>query len=57
MEIIETCIIGSALAAAWFYVRTLLSGEVTKQHIYRWLVIMVPLGIVMAFGAKILGWL
>jgi hypothetical protein len=57
LEIAKTCIIGAAMAAAWFYIRTLLSGEVTKAHLYRWLAIIVPLGIVMAFGMKIMGWL
>jgi len=52
-EIAETVILGVGLAAVWFYLRSLLSGDLSNRSVYRWAIIMVPLGIAIVWGMKV----
>jgi len=54
-EIAETVILGVGLAAVWFYVRSLLTGDLTTRSLYRWAIIMVPQGIFIVWGLKVIG--
>jgi len=54
-EIAETIILGVGLASAWFYVRSLLTGDLSGRSLYRWAVIIIPLGVSIVWGFKVLG--
>jgi hypothetical protein len=54
-EIMEVFLVGVGLASCWFYIRTLLTGDLTNRSIYRWGVSIVPMGIAIAWGLRIMG--
>jgi hypothetical protein len=54
-EIAETIILGVGLAASWFYLRSILTGDLSGRSLYRWAVIMIPLGVSIIWGLKVLG--
>jgi hypothetical protein len=53
--IAETAIVGVAIASSWFYIRSVLSGDMTKRAVYQWLITIIPMGIAIAWGLKIIG--
>lgn len=55
MEVIETLILGVGIASGWFYLRTLLSGDLSNRSVSRWAVIVVPQGIFIAWAIRVLG--
>jgi hypothetical protein len=55
IEIIETLILGVGIAAGWFYLRTLLSGDLSNRSVSRWALIVVPQGVFIAWAIRVLG--
>lgn len=54
-EIVEVFLVGIALASCWFYARSLLSGDLSKRTVTNWAITILPLGIFIAWGLKIVG--
>jgi len=55
MEVIETLILGVGIASVWFYLRTLLSGDLSNRSVSRWAIVVVPQGIFIAWAIRVLG--
>lgn len=53
-QIIEITIMGVGLAAVWFYMRSMLTGDLSGQSIYRWAIILIPLSIAIIWGLRVL---
>lgn len=53
-EIVEPCILGVAIASLWFYIRTMLYGGLNKNLLIGWSMVIVPMGIAIAFGIKVI---
>ena len=54
-DIVEIFLLGAGLASCWFYVRSLLTGDLTRRAVYNWAASIVPMGIAIAWGLKIMG--
>jgi hypothetical protein len=54
-DVAEIVMIGVGMAAAWFYARSLLTGDLSGRSVYRWIIIIVPQGIFIAWGLKAMG--
>ena len=54
-QIAEIMVVGVGLASGWFYARSLLDGNLTKQAVIRWSMTTVPMGISIAWALKTIG--
>ena len=53
-EVLEVAIVGVGIASVWFYIRSLVTGDLTPRSFMRWGAIIIPISILMSGGLKAL---
>lgn len=54
-EIIKLVIVGAAIAAIWFYFRSLMSSDLSFRAVYKWMTVIIPISMLISGGLKAIG--